>query len=178
MPTVTAPYVETQQVVTGYIYQLHIGEEQNGQGITRLDIGPYFFPRSVGGTTKYPEAVTNEMCPPGWDAVRWYTDEAGASWLRWEGGRLDTEDGEAIFQLTSNYPSANTEAALYVWRGNGRTPERYAISAPDYSQTPAQINPRHDVKGQKQFAKGSGCAPPMVLALGAFAVALVRHWLA
>lgn len=176
MPTVTAPYVETQQVVTGFIYQLHIGEETDRPGITRLDIGPYFF-TDAGPQKKYPEAVTNEMCPPGWNAVRWYTDEAGASWLRWQGGRLLPEDGEAIFQLTSNYPATNTDAALYVWRGNAKTPDRYAISAPDYSQTPAKINPRHDVTGKKQFAKGSGCAPPLVFALAALCVALARRWI-
>lgn len=176
MPTVTAPYVETQQVVTGFMYQLHIGEENNGQGITRLDIGPYFF-SGVPPQIKYPEAVTNEMCPPDWQAVRWFTDEAGASWLRWQGGRLHTEDGEAIFQLTSNYPPSNTDAALYVWRGSSLSPEKYAISAPDYSQSPPQINPRHDVVGQKTFAKRNGCAPIIVMA-GSLAGLLLRHWLA
>ena len=106
MPMITAPYVETQQVVTGFMYQLHIAEEANGPGITRLDIGPYFFGGAAGRVT-YPEAVTNEMTPPGWQAIRWYTDEAGASWLRWEGGRLNSEDGEMLFQVTSNYPPSN-----------------------------------------------------------------------
>ncbi len=174
MPSVTAPYVETQQVVTGFMYQLHIGEEDNGRGITRLDIGPYFFP-GTPPQVKYPEAVTNEMCPPDWQAVRWFTDEAGASWLRWQGGRLAAEDGETLFQLTSNYPPSNTGAALYVWRGASKSTERYAISAPDYSQPPPQINPRHDVLGQKAFAQGKGCAPFVLLA-GALAV-LLRHWL-
>ena len=173
MPTITAPYVETQQVVTGFMYQLHVAESADGPGITRLDIGPYFF-GGAQGVVKYPEAVTNEMAPPGWAAVRWYTDEAGASWLRWEGGRLDPEDGEAIFQLTSNYPATNTDAGLHVKRGS-RPSERYTISAPDYSQEPPAINPRHDVKGQVAFAKGAGCAPPLVLAL--FAIAeVVKHW--
>ncbi len=176
MPTLTAPYVETQQVVTGYLYQLSLGEEPNGQGITRLDIGPYFFP-GAAPSVKYPEAVTNEMCPPGWDAVRWVTDDAGASWLRWQGGRLDAEDGEALFQLTSNYPPTNTDAALFVYRGNSRNSERYAISAPDYSQPPPAINPRHDVKGQAAFAQGAGCAPPLVLTLGVLLVEMARQWL-
>jgi len=174
MPTLTAPYVETQQVVTGFMYELHIAEETNGPGITRLDIGPYFF-SGARDSVKYPEAVTNEMTPPGWQAVRWITDASGASWLRWEGGRIDTEDGEMLFQLTSNYPPSNSDAALYVWRGN-RAPEKYAVSAPDYSQPPPEVNPRHDVKGQVSFAKGAGCAPPLVFALGLIAAAM-RHWL-
>lgn len=174
MPILTAPYVETQQVVTGFMYQLHIAEETNGPGITRLDIGPYFF-GGAAGRVPYPEAVTNELCPPGWQAIRWYTDEAGASWLRWEGGRLDTEDGETLFQVTSNYPPSNTDAGLHVWRGS-RAPERFAIKAPDYSQEPPANNPRHDVKGQVAFAKGAGCAPPMVLAMLGIAE-VVRHWL-
>ncbi len=175
MPTITAPYVETQQVVTGFMYQLHIAEETNGPGITRLDIGPYFFGGAQGRIT-YPEAVTNEWPRPAGRRIRWFTDEAGASWLRWEGGRLDSEDGEMIFQMTSNYPPTNTDAGLHVWRGS-RPPERYAISAPDYSQEPPAVNPRHDVKGQVAFAKGAGCAPPLVLAVFAIA-AVVRHWLA
>ena len=174
MPMITAPYVETQQVVTGFMYQLTIAEETNGPGITRLDIGPYFF-GGAAGRVSYPEAVTNEMTPPGWQAIRWYTDEAGASWLRWEGGRLEAADGEMLFQVTSNYPSSNSDAGLYVWRV-GRAPERYAISAPDYSAEPPTNNPRHDVKGQVAFAQGKGCAPVLALAmLGA--AAAVRHWL-
>ena len=174
MPTVTAPYVETQQVVTGFIYQLYIAEEQNGQGITRLDIGPYYFP-GAPGQIKYPEAVTNEMCPADWQAIRWVTDPGGASWLRWQGGRLDPEDGEMIFQLTSNYPSSNTGAALHVWRGN-RASVRYAISAPDYAQEPPEVNPRHDVIGQNSFVKGAGCSPVLLLAATGL-VAAMRHWL-
>ena len=171
---ITAPYVETMQVVTGIMYQLTIAEEANGPGITRLDIGPYFF-GGAADRVPYPEAVTNEMTPPGWQAIHWFTDEAGASWLRWEGGRVEAEDGEMLFQVTSNYPPTNTDAGLYVWRGN-RSPERYAISAPDYSSTPPANNPRHDVKGQVAFAQGKGCAPMLVLAaLGAGAM-LVRHW--
>ena len=173
MATVTAPYVETQQVVTGYMYELHIGEEENGPGIVRLEIGPYFFP-GAAPQMKYPEAVTNEMCPPGWEAVRWVTDEAGASWLRWQGGRIVADDGEMLFQLTSNYPASNTGPELYVWRGNRKSPERYGISAPDYSQEPPQINPRHDVIGKKAFAR-AGCAPVVLLTLGSLAAA-VKHW--
>lgn len=174
MASITAPYVETTQVVTGFMYQLAIAEEENGAGITRLDIGPYSFPGSAP-QTPYPEAVTNEMTPPGWAAVRWVTDEAGRSWLRWEGGRIGAEDGEMLFQMTSNYPPSNSGAALYVWRGK-RDPERYAIAAPDYSQSPPAINPRHDVKGQLPFAQGTGCTPLLVLA--AFGIAaLVREHL-
>ena len=174
MAMITAPYVETQQVVTGFMYQLQIAEEANGPGITRMDIGPYFF-SGAAPRIKYPEAVTNEMTPPGWAAIRWFTDEAGASWLRWEGGRLDSEDGEMLFQMTSNYPPSNSSAGLYVWRGS-RAPERYPIAAPDYSQPPPANNPRHDVKGQIAFAPGSGCAPLFLLA--AFGIAaLVRHWI-
>ena len=174
MAAITAPYVETQQVVTGFIYQLHIAEQENGPGITRLEVGPYFFP-GAPPQVKYPEAVTNEMCPPDWQAVRWVTDAGGASWLRWEGGRLHADDGEQIFQLTSNYPPGNTSAQIYVWRGGAKSAERFTISAPDYTQEPPKNNPRHDVKGQKSFAKATGCAP--LLALGALVAAAARHWL-
>lgn len=174
MATVTAPYVETQQVVTGYMYQLHIGEEENGPGIVRLEIGPYFF-AGAAPQVKYPEAVTNEMCPPGWQAVRWVTDEAGASWLRWEGGRIAADDSEMLFQVTSNYPPSNTGAELYVWRGNRKSPQRYNIFAPDYSQEPPSINPRHDVVGKKAFAR-TGCAPVVLLAIGGMAAEIAKHW--
>ena len=173
MAMITAPYVETQQVVTGFLYQLSIAEETNGPGITRLDIGPYFF-GGAAPRTKYPESVTNEMTPPGWAAIRWFTDEAGASWLRWDGGRIASEDGEMLFQMTSNYPPSSSGVGLYVWRGP-RDPQRYPIAAPDYSQSPPAVNPRHDVKGQVAFTKGVGCAPLFLLA--AFGVtALLRHW--
>ena len=173
MASITAPYVETSQVVTGFMYQLAIAEEENGAGITRLDIGPYSFP---GGApqVKYPEAVTNEMTPPGWAAVRWFTDESGASWLRWEGGKIATEDGEMLFQLTSNYPPSHSGAALYVWREKS-APERYAIAAPDYTQSPPAVNPRHDVKGQLAFTQGTGCAPLLIFAAFGLA-ALVQGW--
>ena len=174
MAAITAPYVETQQVVTGFIYQRHVAEETNGRGITRLDIGPYFF-SGARPQMKYPEAVTNEMCPPGWQGIRWVTDEGGASWLRWEGGRLQAEDGEQIFQLTSNYPPSNTDAQLHVWRVGARSADRFTISAPDYSQSPPRNNPRHDVKGQKSFAQATGCAP--LLVIGGVIAAAARHWL-
>ncbi|MCW3058666.1 MAG: hypothetical protein ABIY70_05725 [Capsulimonas sp.] len=173
MPTVTAPYIETQQVVTGYMYQLHIAENENGPGITRLDIGPYYFP-GAPPQIKYPEAVTNEMCPPSWQAVRWFTDESGASWLRWQGGRLLSEDGEQIFQLTSNYPSTSSGPGLHVWRGNSKSSERYSVTAPDYSQEPPKINPRHDVIGKgSTFVKG-GCAPVFILGLLTIAAVAAR----
>ncbi len=174
MAMITAPYVETQQVVTGFMYQLQIAEEANGPGITRMDIGPYYF-SGAPPRIKYPEAVTNEMTPPGWAAIRWFTDEAGASWLRWEGGRLMSEDGEMIFQMTSNYPPSQSGAGLYVWRGS-RDPERYPIAAPDYSQPPPTINPRHDVTGKIAFTQGTGCAPLFLLAALGIA-AVVRHWI-
>ena len=171
MASITAPYVETSQVVTGFMYQLSIAEEANGSGITRLDIGPYSFP-GAAPQIKYPEAVTNEMTPPGWAAIRWFTDESGASWLRWEGGRIATEDGEMLFQVTSNYPPSYSGASLYVWRGP-RDPQRYAIAAPDYTQSPPVVNPRHDVKGQLSFAQGTGCTPLLIFAALGLA-ALVR----
>jgi len=174
MPTVTAPYVETQQVVTGFMYQLHIAEADGGPGITRLDIGPYHFdgkPPQV----KYPEAVTNELCPPGWQAIRWVTDENGSSWLRWEGGVLHDADGEIIFQMTSNYPPSEEGASLHVWRGDRRTPERFIIATPDYRQAPPDINPRHDVVGQKAFSAGPGCAPATAIVIAALTAAIV-HW--
>ena len=174
MAMITAPYVESQQVVTGFLYQLQIAEETNGSGITRMDIGPYYF-SGAAPQIKYPEAVTNEMTPPGWAAIRWFTDTAGASWLRWDGGRLLPEDGEMIFQMTSNYPPTQTGAALYVTRGK-RAPERFAITAPDYTQPPPAVNPRHDVKGQIEFTKGAGCAPVLALAFVG-AAAVVRHWI-
>lgn len=164
MPTVTAPYVETTRVVTGFLYQLSIAENAEGRGITRLDIGPYYFAGATGRIS-YPEAVTNEMCPSGWQAVRWFTDDGGASWLRWDGGRLDPEDGEALFQVTSNYPPTNGDAAaLHVWRVGAKSPERYPTVTPDYSVEPPAINPRHDVIGRGQtFLRGTGCLPPLVL---------------
>jgi hypothetical protein len=179
MPTVTAPYIEIQQVVTGFMYELHIAEEDGGQGITRLEIGPYYFP-GAAPRIKYPEAVTNELCPPDWQGVRWVTDENGASWLRWDGGRLDPEQGEMLFRMTSNYPSSDQgQAALLVWRGKNRAADRYKISVPDYTQQPPQINPRHDVVGQGiTFAQRGGCLPPTVFCLCAIASFALRHWLA
>ncbi len=175
MAAITAPYVETHQVVTGFIYQLYVAEEDNGQGITRLDIGPYFF-SGAPPQVKYPEAVTNEMCPPDWQAVRWVTDAGGASWLHWQGGRVTSEDGEQIFQLTSNYPPDNSGAQLHVWRAGAKSAERFSIAAPDYSQEPPRNNPRHDVKGQKSFVGSSGCAPLFAFA-ALVAAAAARHWL-
>ncbi len=177
MAMITAPYVETQQVVSGFLYQLAIGEEENGPGITRLDIGPYYF-GGAASAAPYPEALTNEMTPPGWAAVRWFTDGAGASWLRWDGGRIAPEDGEMLFQMTSNYPAcapSGSGVGLYVGRGT-RTPERFAIAAPDYSQSPPVVNSRHDVKGQIAFAPTTGCAPVLLLAAAGITLA-VRHWI-
>lgn len=174
MPSLTAPFVEVTQVVTGFMYQLHIAEETGQPGITRLDIGPYFF-SGAPPQIRYPEAVTNELCPPDWQAVRWVTDEGGQSWLRWQGGTLTAEDGVTTFQLTSNYPAANTGAALHVFRGPKRAPDRFTISAPDYAQPPPANNSRHDVKGQAQFV-GPGCAPSLVLSVLAFVgLLLLKH---
>ena len=174
MAMTSGPYVETQQVVTGFMYQLHVAEEGGGPGIVRLELGPYFF-AGTAPQVKYPEAVTNEMCPPDWQAVRWVTDGSGASWLRWQGGRLTPEDGEMVFQMTSNYPPANTGAELLVWHGNRKSPDRFAVSAPDYSQEPPHINTRHDVIGKKEFA-GKGCAPLVLLAVGVLGIA-AKHWI-
>lgn len=177
MPTVTAPFVETQQVVTGFMYQLHIAAEDDGQGITRLDIGPFRFP-GTPPLVKYPEAVTNEMCPPGWSAIRWVTDESGASWLRWQGGVLDSSAGETIFQMTSNYPPTSTGAGLYVHRGHGSRVERYEIPTPDYTATPPQINARHDVVGKgTTFVRGTGCVPMIALAFLPVAFLAIRHFI-
>ena len=177
MPTQTAPYVETQQVVTGTMYQLYIAEESDGRGITRMDIGPYYFD-GVVPRVKYPEAVTNEMCLPGWEGIRWYTDNSGASWLRWQGGILEPETGEVIFQMTSNYPAAGDAAGLYVWRRGKDQPVRYPIQAPDYSKAPPHINPRHDVTGLgTTFAPKSGCAPVVLGLILCGAATLLRHLL-
>jgi hypothetical protein len=174
MPTVTAPFVETQQVVTGFMYQLHIAEADGGRGITRLDIGPYRFP-GTPPIVKYPEAVTNEMCLAGWNAIHWDTDEMGQSWLRWQGGTLEESDGEQIFQMTSNYPPTSSGASLYVYRRGQAMPEKFSVPTPDYSVSPPQINPRHDVAGQgKTFVTGTGCAPALALILAPAAIAAVR----
>lgn len=176
MPTLTAPYVEVQQVVTGYMYQLHIAEDSQGRGITRMDIGPYYF-EGVPPRVRYPEAVTNELCIPGWEAIHWFTDESGASWLRWQGGILRPEDGEIIYQMTSNYPATNTGAALHVWRVGATSAERYEISAPDYSKLPPRINPRHDVIGQgTTFARG-GCSSVLLGIVITAASIAARHWI-
>ena len=84
-----------------------------------------------------------------------------------------------IFQMTSNYPPSNTDAGLHVWRGRRAhgairdfRPGLLLRSRPP--STRAMMS-----KGQVAFAKGTGCAPPLVS--GAFAgsiLAMVRHWLA
>ena len=193
MPTVTAPYIDTTQVVTGFMYQLHIAEQSGGQGITRLEFGPFRFP-GTAPLVKYPEAVTNEMCPPGWGAIHWVTDESGQSWLRWQGGRLSEDDGEVIFQMTSNYPPTHETAgpALYVFRGTSEKSERYNCPTPDYSVPPPQINSRHDVIGKgTTFVRGTtdengnkvskmtgaGCAPMIALGFAPAIVMAVRHFL-
>jgi hypothetical protein len=174
MPSITAPLVETQAVVTGTMYQITIGEEQNGTGITRIDIGPYQFP-GVGPQLDFPEAVTNELCPPGWQPIRWYVDAKGAAWLRFDGGRLLPEQGEMVFQYTSNHsPTSDGSAYMVIWR-DGRS-EKQIAPVPDYSVPPPARNTRHDSTGQGRAYKQWGCMPQLILgALVILAVALLAH---
>jgi|SRR5579883_527240 len=167
MPAITAPLVETQPVVTGIMYDMTINEEENGTGITRIDIGPYYFP---GPTPKYPEPVTNELAPSGWNSIRWVTDPDGTSWLRFEGGILRAEDGEVVFRYTSNFPpSTSGPAHLIVWRGSRK--EDFNVPVPDYTQPAIRRNSRHDCTGQGAVYKQWGCFPQLVLgALGLMAV--------
>jgi hypothetical protein len=163
MPAITAPLVETQPVVTGIMYQVVLNEEENGPGITRIDIGPYYF---QGPQPKYPEPVTNEMSPSGWGAIRWVTDSDGTSWLRYDGGILRPEDGEVLFRFTSNYPpSTSGPAHMVVWHGGRK--EDFDVPVPDYTQPAIRRNSRHDCVGQGAVYKQWGCFPQLVLiALG------------
>jgi hypothetical protein len=176
MPILTAPHIEVTQVVTGFMYELTIAEEENGTGITRIEIGPYSF----GGVTprvRYPEAVTHEMAPPDWQAIRWVTDEQGRSWLRLEGGIICSGDDEALFQFTSNYQAAaGSGPKLIAWRGNRS--ESYTVPVPDYSIPAPNRNSRHDSQGLGQVYKQSGCMPQVVLGClaigGLVALAAIR----
>ncbi len=160
MATITAPNIEVTQVVTGYIYELSLAEEDSGSGITRIDIGPYRF-EGVMPRIKYPEAVTNEMAPPDWQPIRWFTDASGNSWLRYQGGIIRAGDGEALFQFTSNFASSgNAGQSLVVWRGDRS--ETYGVRVPDYSQQPTLRNSRRDSSGLGKVYQ-TGCAPHFVL---------------
>ena len=136
------------------MYQLHIGEEANGQGITRLDIGPYYFPAGAAAG-QIPGSRDQRDDPAGLGRrSAGITDEAGASWLRWQGGRHCPEDGEMLFQMTSNYPPSQHRCGPVRLARQAR-PGALRIAAPDYSQPPPQINPRHDVKGQKRSRRAA-----------------------
>ncbi|HEY3329974.1 MAG TPA: hypothetical protein VGK19_08145 [Capsulimonadaceae bacterium] len=169
MPTISAPLVETQQVVTGTLYQIAIAEGANGTGITRLEIGPYRF-AGIPPQYKYPEAPTNELCPPDFKPVRWVTNEKGESYLRFEGGRIMPEDGDAIFQLTSNFPpSSGNGPVITIYRDNKT--EDFVVPVPDYTQKPAKLNSRHDSTGLGRVYKQTGCMPQLILsAMGIVAV--------
>ena len=171
MPTISAPLVETQQVVTGTLYQITIAEETNGSGITRIDIGPYHFP-GIPPQIKYPEAPTNELSPPDFRPVRWVTDAKGNSSLRFEGGRILPEDGETVFQLTSNFPPSSGNGPIITVYRDGRS-EDFKVPVPDYTQKPPARNSRHDSTGLGRVYKGSGCLPQFILGAMCIVAAVV-----
>jgi hypothetical protein len=174
MPTITAPNIEVTQVVTGYMYELTISEEDNGSGITQIDFGPYKFPGAFP-KIEYPESVTNESCPAGWSQIGWYTDTKGQSWLSYKGGVISPKDGEALFQFTSNYPaSAGAGPKLVVWHGSRA--ENFDIPVPDYSVAPPLRNSRHDCTGLGLVYKQAGCLPQTVL-LGLLCAGIVMLFL-
>jgi len=161
MPTITAPNIEVTQVVTGFMYELTIAEDDNGTGITQIDIGPYKFP-GLPPRVEYPESATNESCPSGWSQIGWSTDSKGFSWLSYKDGVIRPGDGEALFQFTSNYKAvAGAGPGLVVWHGSRS--ESFAIPVPDYSSTPPLRNSRHDSVGQGRVYKQAGCLPQTVL---------------
>ncbi len=171
MALITAPNIEVTRVVTGFMYELSIAAEEGAGPITRIDIGPYYFP-GVAPKIEYPEAVTNEMTTPTWSPIRWYTDADGTSWLRYQGGELVAEDGEALFQFTSNFaPSDNAGAHLVVWRGTRS--ETFDVPVPDYTQAPPKRNSRSDSQGLGRVYS-TGCLPQVVLSCLAIA-GLVYH---
>jgi hypothetical protein len=154
------------------MYEISVSAESSNPGITRIDVGPYRFP-GTSPLVKYPEAVTNEMCPPGWSGIKWVTDKDGASWLRYEGGVLTPDDGEVIFRFTSNFPPAeSSESRMVIW--NGKKQESYRVTVPDYSSKPPRLNSRHDCVGQGRAYSQFGCMPQLIL--GIVATALVA-WL-
>jgi hypothetical protein len=170
MPTITAPNIEVTQVVTGFIYELSIAEDDSGTGITRLDIGPYFF-EGVPPRVRYPEAVTHEMSPPDWQAIRWITDAKGQSWLSYQGGVIHPDDGEVLFQFTSNRPSATKAGpSLIVWHGTRS--DSYDVPVPDYSVAAPARNSRHDISGLGRVYKQAGCMPQVVLSCLSLAAAV------
>jgi hypothetical protein len=149
MATITSPSIATQQVVTGINYELTIAESSTGTGITRIEIGPYFF-EGAAGQIKYPEAPTNELCPAGWQQIHWVQESDGSSWLRFEGGIVRASDNERIFQFTSNFPpSSDGLAKLRIWRGSRS--ETFRANVPDYSQAPPLRNARRDSTGLGKF---------------------------
>ena len=151
MASITSPQIETQLVVTGTNYQLTIAEASTETGITRIEIGPYYFTGATG-QVKYPEAPTNEMVPSGWQQIHWVTERDGSSWLRFEGGIITADQGERVFQFTSNFPpSSSGLAKLRIWRGT-RT-EKFAVNVPDYDQKPPVRNSRRDSTGFGEIYK-------------------------
>ena len=107
---------------------------------------------------KYPEAPTNELCPSGWQQVRWITDKSGNLWLRFEGGVLHPEDGYKVFQFTSNFPSVTGGVIkMNVWRG--ARIESFDVPVPDYSQPPPARNNRRDSTGLGWVYKQWGLFP-------------------
>jgi hypothetical protein len=161
MASFTAPNIETQQVVNGINYQLTIAEFDTGPGITRVEIGPYYFDTSVG-QVKYPEAPTNEMCPSGWEQIRWVQESDGSCWLRYNGGIILAEDNERIFQFTSNFPPSTIGTAkLKIWRGT-RT-ETFEANVPDYTCEPPARNSRRDSTGLGAVYNKWGCMPQVIL---------------
>ena len=161
MPTITAPNIEVTQVVTGFMYELTLAEEDGGPGITRIDIGPYKL-EGLYPKIEYPESVTNESCPAGWSQIGWYTDPKGLSWLRYDGGIIRASDGEALFQFTSNHAAlVGAGPRLTIWRGTRS--ETFDVPVPDYSTAPPARNSRHDSTGLGRVYKQAGCLPQTVL---------------
>jgi hypothetical protein len=173
MPTITAPDIEVTQVVTGFMYQLSIAEEDGGVGIDRIDIGPYHFD-GTPPRVKYPEAVTQEMAPPDWRSIRWITDGKGQSWLRFDGGTIRPDEGEALFQFTSNHaPATKSGPRLVVWRG--ARSETFDVPVPDYTRKAPARNARHDSTGRGEIYKQTGCLPQLVLGCAAIVGAILAR---
>ncbi len=149
MASITAPNIETQQVVTGISYFLTIAESDSGTGITRVEIGPYFF-EGTSERIKYPEAPTNELVPAGFSQIHWVQDPDGSSWLRFDGGTLRASDGEQVFHFTSNFPPSNEGLAKLRIRRGSRS-ETFEVNVPDYSNTPPKRNARRDSTGLGKY---------------------------
>jgi hypothetical protein len=161
MASLTAPFIETQLVVTGTNYFLTIAETSDQNGITRIEIGPYYFD-GAEGQKKYPESATNELVPAGWGPIHWVQESDGSSWLRFDGGKLVPSDGNRVFQFTSNFPPSNEGLAkLTVWRGTRS--ETFRLSVPDYNQKPPIRNSRRDSFGLGQVYQKWGCMPQVIL---------------